>query len=155
MESEDSCPICLNKRNDPVKPKSCIHVFCRDCLERWNREHDTCPLCRQVYQYVECGFNEDSGEYEILKKVEKKRMTPRRNIHVNMELFRRTFNALRRQHMIQNQTPVRRNPRTMSLQPPTSWEMRPSLNGYPWRRIRNRRSENGQREQIRVTIELD
>jgi hypothetical protein len=50
--SEEECSICLQgytggqaictSKNKP----SCQHIFHRDCLEEWLKDHDNCPLCR-------------------------------------------------------------------------------------------------------------
>jgi hypothetical protein len=43
------CPVCLcqfNCREDGVVGLKCRHVFHRECLEPWFKEHHTCPVCR-------------------------------------------------------------------------------------------------------------
>ncbi len=40
------CPICLWNLVDPVKPDSCMHIFCKFCLLMWLQKKTHCPLCR-------------------------------------------------------------------------------------------------------------
>lgn len=41
------CPICYEAvpTKNNIKT-SCNHVFHRTCLQRWTRDHNSCPLCR-------------------------------------------------------------------------------------------------------------
>ena len=39
------CIICHNPFEDAVII-ACSHTFCRNCLQTWLRDHDTCPACR-------------------------------------------------------------------------------------------------------------
>ena len=41
------CPICLGNFVEPVKPDSCMHIFCRFCLLMWLQKKSHCPLCRR------------------------------------------------------------------------------------------------------------
>jgi hypothetical protein len=41
------CPICYEAVSAKTHIKtSCNHVFHRTCLQRWSRDHNSCPLCR-------------------------------------------------------------------------------------------------------------
>ena len=41
------CPICYEAVSAKTHIKtSCNHVFHRTCLQRWTRDHNSCPLCR-------------------------------------------------------------------------------------------------------------
>ena len=42
-----TCPICQEMVNSPVIYKSCLHRFCSNCIETYNRQgKKECPLCR-------------------------------------------------------------------------------------------------------------
>lgn len=44
-----TCPICQEMVNSPVIYKSCLHRFCSNCIETYNRQgKKECPLCRIV-----------------------------------------------------------------------------------------------------------
>ncbi|XP_055301299.1 RING finger protein 141-like [Sitodiplosis mosellana] len=43
-ESAFECCICLDRKTDLILP--CEHVFCSTCIEKWNENHDKCPLCQ-------------------------------------------------------------------------------------------------------------
>ena len=45
------CPICLN-RCDKEFCLVCGHYYHKDCLQRWLRQQNTCPICRQPSQYI-------------------------------------------------------------------------------------------------------
>lgn len=46
--SEQSCSICMEQyaRGDEVKTLPCLHCFHAACVDRWLREHHTCPVCK-------------------------------------------------------------------------------------------------------------
>lgn len=46
---EDICPISMEIFSDGMsvsRIRHCGHIFKRDCLERWFRNHNMCPVCR-------------------------------------------------------------------------------------------------------------
>jgi hypothetical protein len=45
----DDCPICLNEKIDCVLP--CGHYFHSRCISKWKCQQNTCPLCKQKFQY--------------------------------------------------------------------------------------------------------
>lgn len=45
----NSCPICWNEICQENKTTTeCAHIFCKDCLDKWLRSYNTCPLCRKI-----------------------------------------------------------------------------------------------------------
>ena len=46
--SAPTCSICLEPlNNDNVQCCSCGHCFHAKCIQKWLKNHDTCPNCRQ------------------------------------------------------------------------------------------------------------
>ncbi|KNG51540.1 hypothetical protein TW65_01208 [Stemphylium lycopersici] len=43
--------------NCMLRIKACGHCFCYDCLERWAKKHNTCPICRAVLFGQQCKKN--------------------------------------------------------------------------------------------------
>lgn len=46
------CCICLDRKPDVILP--CTHVFCSTCIEKWNSEHNSCPICNEKF----CGTDD-------------------------------------------------------------------------------------------------
>ena len=46
MPNEDECIICMDNRSEVTLP--CAHSFCRNCIETWSGEHQSCPTCRNT-----------------------------------------------------------------------------------------------------------
>lgn len=46
--STDTCPICheLFKEGENVSELQCSHTFHQDCINRWGKLKDNCPICR-------------------------------------------------------------------------------------------------------------
>ena len=63
-ENEIRCPICLRLAWTPVHPNCCIHVFCKDCIEKWAQTKLICPICRQSFDYIK-KVNFDKTFYEF------------------------------------------------------------------------------------------
>lgn len=42
------CPICHNDNINRWVKTSCNHDFCQECIERWLKDHKTCPICRHI-----------------------------------------------------------------------------------------------------------
>ena len=51
--SEDQCGICLEDVDvgRRMRRLTCdgLHCFCKECIEEWFANHNTCPLCRHVF----------------------------------------------------------------------------------------------------------
>ena len=58
MESENKeniCNICFDEINNKLITK-CNHEFCSECIERWVRINNNCPLCRSENAILICKF---------------------------------------------------------------------------------------------------
>lgn len=42
------CAICLQEIDFPKKVSCCKNSFCSDCLQKWLRIRNSCPLCAAV-----------------------------------------------------------------------------------------------------------
>ena len=43
------CSVCREVFDNPVRTKTCGHVFCQDCVGEWIRfGNDNCPECRKA-----------------------------------------------------------------------------------------------------------
>ena len=53
----DKCAICICKFKNPVKLENCIHIFCKQCADEWNKKSTICPICKipsKKYFYISC-----------------------------------------------------------------------------------------------------
>jgi hypothetical protein len=41
------CSICYSVLNKEKTTTKCGHVYCKECITKWLKDHDTCPVCRQ------------------------------------------------------------------------------------------------------------
>ena len=41
------CSICTNILNNPINLDCCRHMFCKDCVDKWN--HRECSICKQIF----------------------------------------------------------------------------------------------------------
>jgi hypothetical protein len=44
LMEENECTICMEQQVDVVL--NCSHGFCQKCISDWQREHQSCPVCR-------------------------------------------------------------------------------------------------------------
>lgn len=42
----DECSICLDRKTEVILP--CAHSFCAPCIEQWNVNNKTCPICNEL-----------------------------------------------------------------------------------------------------------
>ncbi|UJR16789.1 hypothetical protein I4U23_003688 [Adineta vaga] len=47
IDEELRCTICKQPLQSPVSLVVCNHTFCRECIETWLNQIQTCPTCRQ------------------------------------------------------------------------------------------------------------
>jgi len=45
---DDSCCICMDSKPQVSLP--CAHSYCLACIEQWNVDHKTCPICRETLE---------------------------------------------------------------------------------------------------------
>jgi hypothetical protein len=43
--SLEECCVCLERKPDTILP--CAHSYCTRCIQQWNVNHKTCPVCRE------------------------------------------------------------------------------------------------------------
>lgn len=69
--SLEECCVCLERKPDVILP--CAHSYCLPCIEQWNVNHKTCPVCRETVQSTDDGWvisdgpNSEDIETEIQK----------------------------------------------------------------------------------------
>ena len=64
-EIEIRCPICLKLAWKPVRPNSCIHVFCQHYLALWSQTKLVCPVCRADFNsFINIDLNDKSYEFQ-------------------------------------------------------------------------------------------
>lgn len=44
----DECSICLDRSTEVILP--CTHSFCTPCIEQWNVNNKTCPICSETLE---------------------------------------------------------------------------------------------------------
>lgn len=50
----EECCICLDRKPDLILP--CLHLFCQTCIEQWNMNSKTCPVCQEKLDSAEDGW---------------------------------------------------------------------------------------------------
>lgn len=50
----EECCICLDRKPDLILP--CMHLFCQLCIEQWNMNSKTCPVCQEKLESAEDGW---------------------------------------------------------------------------------------------------
>ena len=69
--SLEECCVCLERKPDVILP--CAHSYCLPCIEQWNVNHKTCPVCRETVQSTDDGWvgiiltkNLDSSSLQVI-----------------------------------------------------------------------------------------
>lgn len=72
--SGDECIICLERPQELILP--CAHSYCLPCIEQWNVNHKTCPVCRETLASVEEGWlvQEGPDSMEMTTEIQKSLM---------------------------------------------------------------------------------
>lgn len=66
-ELNGECSICISHIDNPVLEPSCQHLFCAECLLKWLKLKDQCPMCRAKI---------DVGDLVFLSNVNEEVNTP-------------------------------------------------------------------------------
>ena len=72
--SLEECIICLERKPDVILP--CTHSYCLPCIEQWNVDHKTCPVCRENLATTDDGWviSEGPDSLEIATEIQKSLM---------------------------------------------------------------------------------
>ena len=73
--SLDECCICLERKPDVILP--CTHSYCLCCIEQWNVDHKTCPVCRETLDSTDDGWviSEGPDALDITTDIQKNLMS--------------------------------------------------------------------------------
>jgi SNF2 family DNA or RNA helicase len=74
------CSICYDKLTNPVLEPGCQNVFCGECLIRWLRSKNVCPLCRDTVDTKNLVYINQAQEKKTESKEEKKEMNKEETI---------------------------------------------------------------------------
>lgn len=63
------CCICLERKPDVMLP--CAHSYCMPCIEQWNVNNKTCPICRETLDSTDDTWviSEVPGSHEISEEI--------------------------------------------------------------------------------------
>lgn len=50
FNSDEHCSICFGVPSFPAILSTCNHIFCRDCIQDWSTQQQTCPNCRTRFR---------------------------------------------------------------------------------------------------------
>lgn len=92
--SEELCAICLEKTDDDCYIAVCCkkNKFHFECLDKWFKIKNTCPLCREEYTHMK-DYSDNMEEYlDNIKNIDVKQIVD--NIHDNLEVFKVQCNEL-------------------------------------------------------------
>lgn len=53
-EEANECVICMEELNmkEEATVDACTHVFCYDCIDKWSKTENTCPLCKKRFHQI-------------------------------------------------------------------------------------------------------
>lgn len=68
-EKLNECCICLERKPDVMLP--CAHSYCMPCIEQWNVNNKTCPICRETLDSTDDTWviSEVPGSHEISEEI--------------------------------------------------------------------------------------
>ncbi|XP_048808610.1 E3 ubiquitin-protein ligase DTX3L [Lagopus muta] len=63
-DTDDTCPICMEKINDKEILTKCKHAFCKSCIKMALEYKQTCPVCNTVYGVMQGDQPEGRMQYK-------------------------------------------------------------------------------------------
>lgn len=60
-EETKHCAICLSILNEEIEELSCSHSFHKDCINLWNHNNNTCPLCRCIIKNTQINQQDENN----------------------------------------------------------------------------------------------
>lgn len=72
--SLEECCICLERKPDVILP--CTHSYCLPCIEQWNVDHKTCPVCRETLKSTDDSWviSEGPDSLDVATEIQKSLM---------------------------------------------------------------------------------
>lgn len=50
LKANITCAVCFDVFNKPTIISTCQHVFCKECIQAWFKQHEICPTCRKPFK---------------------------------------------------------------------------------------------------------
>ena len=62
------CPICLESIRDCSKLDTCLHQFCKECIDQWSNLSNTCPVCKEEFKKIQYLQEDKTLEKKVKKR---------------------------------------------------------------------------------------
>jgi len=72
---DGECSICLGKLDKPVLITCCQNIMCGSCILQWNKNHNSCPLCRTATTPDSLIYIKNRNESPSNQPIVKRRLT--------------------------------------------------------------------------------
>ena len=90
---EDICAICLdNTDNSSYKSLCCKNKFHFECLDKWFKIKNTCPLCRKEYSHMSDYHNHIEEYFDTINNINVENIID--NVSENVSLYKYQFEEL-------------------------------------------------------------
>lgn len=106
------CVICWGNVSEKNRcsPENCLHIFCFDCLVKWSRQKNLCPLCKKgesmcmklEIEIVHCSVKSKMANQNREKNINFKSIQQKKNVcdnNQNFNIFFSSYYSIQNHHL--------------------------------------------------------